>query len=119
MQILVGHPFFQPNLPLAVSQLPSSQAEVDLSLVASSQSSTYPFTHQLKNTVGQPTQKSPETIKYQPAAHPTDPHAVTMAALTILVPLGFVITILVHRRLKSMVLRRQIAALEKLWRLNF
>jgi hypothetical protein len=112
------HPFIQPNPPLAVSQMPSSQAEVDLSPMPLPQSLTHPSMPQFKDTIGQPTQKSPGTIRYQPAAHPTDPHAVTMGALTILVPLGFVISILVHRRLKTTALRRQIAALERLWRLN-
>lgn len=41
-----------------------------------------------------------------------------MGALTVLVPLGLLVSIIVRRKYRAMVLQRQIAALEKLWQLN-
>lgn len=84
-------------------------------IVASPSPLAHPSTRPFKNDVGISVGKS---AGYQPVAQQTDSHAVAMGALTVLVPLGLLLSIVAHRRLRTTVLQRRIAALEKLWRLN-
>jgi hypothetical protein len=114
------------TLPLISSTQPftqpftqsSEQPSANLSVQLSAQPFTHLSTRQSKNEVGQPSKASVSNLKYQPAVHQTDTHAVTMGALVVLVPLGLLISVVVHRRLKTTVLQRRIASLEKLWQLN-
>jgi hypothetical protein len=77
--------------------------------------STHPSTRQFKHSAGQLTEAS---LTPQPAVSSANFHDVAMGAATILVPLGLLLSIVGYRRLRATALQRQIATLEKLWRLN-
>ncbi|NJO79970.1 MAG: hypothetical protein HC827_16610 [Cyanobacteria bacterium RM1_2_2] len=112
MQTLLGQKSIQPNLSLASLSLtaPSSWAgTLDVS-----SSLTHPSTRQFQNNAGQ----SPEAFAEHSTAHHTNFHDVAMGALTVLIPLGLLLSIIGYRWLRATALQRRIATLEKLWQLN-
>lgn len=122
MQLPLSHPSQPANL--GVKAMDSSDwatgDRVDLAACSSTHSlkhsSKSSSTHLSENSSRHPSTR--QSNQYQSVAHSTDLHAVSMGALTVLVPLGLLVSIIVRRKYRAMVLQRQIAALEKLWQLN-